>query len=133
MNKLVVDGNNATLGRLASFVAKKALLGNEIIIVNCEDVVVSGKPKSIIGEYQVMRKKGGSSLKGPFFPKMPERIVKRTIRGMLSYKQKRGSDALKRIICYNQTPEEFKEVKKIISGKGKNISKIKLKSLSREI
>ncbi|HIG52337.1 TPA: 50S ribosomal protein L13 [Candidatus Pacearchaeota archaeon] len=133
MNKLVVDGNNATLGRLASFVAKKALLGNEIIIVNCENVVISGKPKSIIGEYQVMRKKGGSSLKGPFFPKMPERIVKRTIRGMLSYKQKRGSDALKRIICYNQTPEEFKEVKKIISGKGKNISKIKLKSLSSKI
>ena len=133
MNKLVVDGNNATLGRLASFVAKKALLGNEIIIVNCEDVVVSGKPKSIIGEYQIMRKKGGSSLKGPFFPKMPERIVKRTIRGMLSYKQKRGSDALKRILCYNQTPEEFKDVKKIVSGKGKNISKIKLKSLSREI
>jgi ribosomal protein L13 len=64
---------------------------------------------------------------------MPERIVKRTIRGMLSYKQKRGSDALKRIICYNQTPEEFKEVKKIISGKGKNISKIKLKSLSSKI
>ena len=81
--KIVIDGRNALLGRLASFAAKQSLLGKEISIVNCNEVVVSGKPKSIIGEYKEMRDKGGSSLKGPFFPRLPERIVKRTIRGML--------------------------------------------------
>jgi large subunit ribosomal protein L13 len=121
------------LGRLASFAAKQSLLGKEISIVNCNEVVVSGKPKSIIGEYKEMRDKGGSSLKGPFFPRLPERIVKRTIRGMLSHRQGRGRDALKRIKCYNETPVEFEKSKMVKSGKEKNIKKIKLRDLSREI
>ncbi len=131
--KIVIDGRNALLGRLASFAAKQSLLGKEISIVNCNEVVVSGKPKSIIGEYKEMRDKGGSSLKGPFFPRLPERIVKRTIRGMLSHRQGRGRDALKRIKCYNETPVEFEKSKMVKSGKEKNIKKIKLRDLSREI
>ncbi len=131
--KIVVDGKNALLGRLASYVAKQSLLGKEISIVNCNEVVVSGKPKSVIGEYKEMRNKGGSSLKGPFFPKLPERIVKRTIRGMLSHRQGRGRDALKRIKCYNETPIEFENSKMIKSGKEKDIKKIKLKDLGKEI
>ena len=131
--KLVIDGKNAILGRLASYAAKQALLGKEISIVNCGDVVISGKPKSIMREYQEMRKKGGASLKGPFFPKYPERIVKRTVRGMLSYKQGRGRDALKKIKCYDGVPEEFEDEKKIIAGKEKKIKTLKLKDLSREI
>ena len=131
--KIVIDGRNALLGRLASFAAKQSLLGKEISIVNCNEVVVSGKPKSIIGEYKEMRDKGGSSLKGPFFPRLPERIVKRTIRGMLSHRQGRGRDALKRIKCYNETPVKFEKSKMVKSGKEKNIKKIKLGDLSREI
>ena len=131
--KIVIDGKNALLGRLASFAAKQSLLGKEISIVNCNEVVVSGKPKSIIGEYRDMRNKGGSSLKCPFFPRLPERIVKRTIRGMLSHRQVRGRDALKRIRCYNETPVEFEKSKMIKSGKEKNIKKIKLRDLSKEI
>ena len=91
-NVIVIDGKNAILGRLASYVVKQALLGKEIAIVNCNEVVISGKPKSVIKEYQEKRQRGGSSLKGPFFPKSPERIVKRTVRGMLSYKQGRGRE-----------------------------------------
>ena len=56
--------------------------------------------------------KGGNSLKGPKIPKTPERIMKRTIRGMLSHKQGRGSDAMKRIICYNVLPSELESQEK---------------------
>jgi len=132
-DKIIIDGKNAILGRLASYVAKQVLLGREIAIVNCDEVVVSGKPKTIILEYKEMRKKGGASLQGPFFPKSPERIVKRTIRGMLSYKQGRGRAALKKVRCYNDIPSEFKESKKITSGKEKKIKIIKLKDLSKDI
>jgi len=132
-NKMIIDGKNAILGRLASYVAKQALLGKEIAIVNCDEVVVSGKSKSVISEYKEIRKKGGASLQGPFFPKSPERIVKRTIRGMLSYKQGRGRNALKKIRCYNNTPEEYADVKKILAGKEKKIKTIKLGDLSKNI
>ena len=131
--KLIIDGKNAILGRLASYSAKQALLGKEVIILNCENVVVSGRARMIIDEYNDIRKKGGASLRGPFFPKHSEKIVKRTIRGMLSYKQGRGRDALKRIICYKDAPEAYKNAKKVIAGKEKNVKTTTLKELEGEI
>jgi large subunit ribosomal protein L13 len=131
--KIVIDGKNAILGRLSSYVAKQALLGKEIAILNSEKIVISGKPKSVIAEYREMKQKGGSALMGPFFPKKPERIVKRTIRGMLPYKKGRGADALKKVKCYEGIPEEFKDSKKIISGKEKTLRTIKIEELSKEI
>ncbi len=130
---MVIDAENATLGRLASYAAKQALLGKTIAIVNCEHALVTGKPRSVILEYQEARQRGGASLKGPFFPKSPERIVKRTIRGMLSYKQGRGEAAFKRIRCYNDTPAEFAEAQKIKAGKEKTVRHITLADLSKEI
>ena len=133
MNELIIDAKDAILGRLASYAAKQSLLGNKIIIINCEIIIVSGKPKSIIKEYREMRVKGGASLHGPFFPKHPDRIMKRTIRGMLSYKKGRGKEALKRIKCYNGVTEEYENVKKIVAGKEKRNKAIKLNVLSKEI
>ena len=132
-NEIIIDANNAILGRLASFAAKQALLGKKLTIVNCDEASIAGKPRSIIKEYQEIRKKGGSGLQGPFFPRSPEKIVKRTIRGMLSYKQCRGHDALKRIKCHNEIPEKYKDVKMIKAGKEKKIKTIRLKDLSKEI
>lgn len=133
MKELVIDAKGAVLGRLASYSAKQALLGNKVVIVNCENIEITGKPKTTIREYRDIRSKGGASLHGPFFPKHPERIVKRTIRGMLAHRQSRGNDALKRIMCYNEIPEKYKDVKKIHAAKEKNTKTIKLKLLSKEI
>jgi large subunit ribosomal protein L13 len=132
-NEIVIDAKNAILGRLASYAAKQALLGKEIVIVNCDDCVVSGRPRATILDYQETRKRGGSIQRGPFFPKIPERIVKRSVRGMLSYKQGRGKDALKRVICHNKVPDKYTEAKMIKAGKEKKVKTIKLKELSKEI
>lgn len=132
MNK-IIDAKDAILGRLASYSAKMALLGHEIAIVNCEEIIISGKPKMVIREYRGIRQKGGSNLQGPYFPKATARIVKRTIRGMLDYKSGRGKDAFKRIKCYDGVPKEFEDAKKIIAGKEKKTKTIKLKDLSKEI
>ena len=80
--RIVIDATNGTLGRLCSFAAKQALLGKEVIIVNCNEVVITGSRKNILNHYTERRAIGGTSLKGPFYPKIPERIVKRT--GMIS-------------------------------------------------
>jgi len=133
MNEVVIDATNALLGRLASYAAKQALLGKNIAIVNCNRIVVSGNQRSVIEHYKILRQRGGHSLNGPLFPRLPERIVKRTIRGMLPYKQTRGLAALKRVKCYNEMPEEYRELKKIKAGKEKNIQTITLKEVSREL
>ena len=45
---MIIDGTNLILGRLASVAAKKALLGDDIIIVNCDKVLVTGTKKNIV-------------------------------------------------------------------------------------
>ena len=43
----IIDGENAVMGRLASYVAKQALQGEEISIVNCNKVLITGNKKFI--------------------------------------------------------------------------------------
>lgn len=133
MNQLVIDAKGATVGRIASFAAKQSLLGKEVKVVNCNEAVVTGNKKTVIAEYRVMRQRGGSSLKGPFYPKSPERIMKRTIRGMLSYKQGRGRDAFSRIKCYNTTPAELEAAEKTRLAKPLNSRTLTLKQIGDEL
>ncbi len=118
-----IDATDLILGRLASFVAKKALNGEKINIVNCENAVITGSREFVINEYQA-RVKRGTPFKGPYFPRMPDRLVKRTIKNMLPHKQERGRKALKSIICYIGIPEGLKN-QEIITLKDLNISESK--------
>ena len=131
-NTIVIDAENAASGRLASFVAKKLLQGETVAIVNSEKAVITGSRKNIQEKYLRLRKIGGSAVKGPFFPSSSEKILKRMIRGMLPYKKSRGSQALKRVKCYNGIPKEFESAKKIKSGKSK-AKATTLKELSRKL
>lgn len=42
-----------------------------------------------------------------YFPRRPDHIVKRTIRGMLPYKRERGADAFRRVKVYVGVPDEL--------------------------
>jgi large subunit ribosomal protein L13 len=121
--EIYINANNLVLGRLASYAAKKALLGNDIKILNSENAVITGSRKYILEKYKQRRERGNPS-NGPFFPRMPDRFVRRTIRGMLPYKRPKGRDAFKRVMCYAGVPEEFKE-KKMITLPGADVSKTK--------
>ncbi len=107
---MIIDGSNLILGRLATFVAKKALEGEAITILNCEKIIITGNKKVLIQKFKE-RVDRGHPYHGPFFPKMPDRIVRRTIRGMLPYKQERGKKAFEKINCFIGIPENFKTQK----------------------
>ena len=128
----IIDGKNTILGRLASHVAKEALKGEEIAIVNCEQIRITGKKKSIEKEFEAKRQRVGSAQKGPKISRTSEKIVKRTIRGMLpSHKEGRGREAFKRIKCYVGIPPEFKESEKITFKNETKLKSIKVKHLSK--
>jgi len=110
---LFVDGKGAVLGRLASYTAKQVLLGKVVAILNCNEVIVTGRRNSVIQHYKEARARGGPSITGPHFPKTPEKLVKRTIRGMLSHHQGRGRFAHKRVRCFNAVPNEYANAKTI--------------------
>ncbi|MCA9488174.1 MAG: 50S ribosomal protein L13 [Nanoarchaeota archaeon] len=105
---MIIDGKGLPMGRLASFAAKSALKGEEVIILNCREVIITGRKKNIEAEFQEERSKMGSSLKGPKHHRNSERIIKKTIRGMLpNHREGRGRIALKRIMCYAGVPKEY--------------------------
>lgn len=124
----IIDGKNVVLGRLASFVAKKLLKGEEIAVVNCNEVLITGNKKDIEKNFKEKRSRFGHSQKGPKHHKNSEKIVKRTIRGMLpDHREGRGKIAFKRVKCYNLFPKEFegKELIKFETGKKSKFSKVR--------
>jgi large subunit ribosomal protein L13 len=102
----VVDADGCVLGRLASHVAKRALDGEEIRVVNAERALVTGSEDAVLEKYRDKREVG-SQRKGPHHPRMPDRIFKRTVRGMLPYQQPRGREALRNVRAYIGVPGEF--------------------------
>jgi len=128
----IIDGTGAVLGRLASYTAKELLKGEEVSIINCNEIIISGKKKSIGKEFAKRRSRVGHSQKGPRHHKTSEKIVKRTIRGMLpNFREGRGKQAFKRLRCYNTVPKELKEKKAISSSKEKPIKFAKVKDFTK--
>ena len=128
----VIDGTNAVMGRMASYVAKELLKGEEVVILNCDDVIVTGNKRSIKEEFEEKRTKVGSGQKGPKYPRGNEKIVKRCVRGMLpNHRKGRGKELYKKLKCYNGTPKEFEESKKIVGGKDRKIKFSRLREFSK--
>ncbi|MBI3035476.1 50S ribosomal protein L13 [Candidatus Woesearchaeota archaeon] len=107
---MIIDAKDMILGRLGSYAAKQALLGNKVEVINCEECVVSGNKYAILHEYarRIHRK---APAKGPFFYRRPDMFVKRAIRGMLPFKMARGRDAFKNIKCHIGVPESLRNEK----------------------
>ena len=104
MAKIHIDGKGLILGRAATFVAQRLLRGDEVVLFNASQMVVSGNRKSILAEEQHLRDTGSNVGKGPFYQRRPQAFVKRTVRGMLP-KNARGEEALKRLRVFNTVPE----------------------------
>jgi large subunit ribosomal protein L13 len=128
----VIDGKNAIMGRLASYTAKEALKGEEIAIVNCEQIIITGNREFIERDFQEKRERVGSGQKGPKVSRTSEKIVKRAIRGMLpDHRLGRGKEAFKRIKCYVGIPPEFKDSKKIAFNSEDKLKYIRVKELTK--
>lgn len=98
---LVYDATDKVLGRLASHVAKELLSARKagsplrVIVVNAEHAIVSGPKSTVFADYD-FKYKLNHPRKGPFFPRMPDQIMKRTVRGMLPYqKNSSGRNAVR--------------------------------------
>lgn len=108
---VIIDASNLVLGRLASFAAKHALQGDEVIVFNAENAVISGTKANIVEEAKRRLKTRtlASQWKAPTHPRRPDTYVRRVIRGMLPRRKPKGSAALKRVRVYIGTPEEYRD------------------------
>ena len=131
--KIIIDAKNSVLGRIASYAAKQALLGRDVVIVNCNDALVTGRRNLILETYSQMRRRGRGYQKGPIVPRVAEKLMKRTVRGMLAYTQRRGEAALDRVMCYNETPKEFESAKKFSLARELKVKAVKLGEIAKII
>lgn len=138
VDRVVIDADGAILGRLASKAAKLALEGKEVVILNAEKAVVSGKKRAVLEEVKRKLRTGtlGSVKKAPTHPRRPDLYVRRVIRGMLPWKKHKGKAAYKRVKVYIGAPKNLRaEPMKLadVDSSKLRCKKVKLKELSGEI
>src|SRR5437764_13953041 len=107
----MVDASNLSLGRMASYVAKKALDGKSMVVINAERAVISGTKERVVARAKLKLKTRtlGNLEKSPTHPRKPDGYVRRVIRGMLPWKKPGGKDAFRRVKVYIGTPSEYQD------------------------
>lgn len=107
----IVDASNLILGRMASYVAKKALTGNRMVVLNAERAVISGTKARVVAraKQKLKTRTLGNLEKGPTHPRKPDGYVRRVIRGMLPWKKPSGKQAFHRVRVFIGTPDEYRD------------------------
>jgi len=135
-NAIIIDAKGLILGRMSSIIAKRLLQGESIIVLNAEKAAISGKRLQIVQEAKTFLEVGHPR-KGPYHPRRPDRIVRRTIRGMLPWKKPKGRQAYKRLKVYLGAPKEFdgKKIQTILDASAEKLKSpyITVGELAKEI
>ncbi len=115
----VIDATGLVLGRAASLIAQRLLAGESIIVVNAEKSVITGSRENVLATYTANRARGSKRM-GPHYPRYPDRIFRRTVRGMVPHLKTRGKEAFDRLevfigtpAAYQMTPKETLEGAKV--------------------
>lgn len=106
---IYVDGENAVLGRTGTQIAKALIAGEGVLLYNCEKMRMSGslaahREKLISHRSQVNKRDPSES---PHWPRVPNLLVRRMLRGMLPWSSQRGRDAYKRLHVQMGAPEKM--------------------------
>lgn len=116
----LLDAKNKILGRFCSQVAKRALLGERIVVINSKDSIISGNKSNIHEKYltKLNISTATNPRRGPFWPRRPDNFMRNVIKKMLPRKKLRGKEALRRVHVYiSDIPERFKgQYQKLIPG-----------------
>ena len=107
--EIVVDGRGHMLGRLASVVAKELLAGQSVTVVRCDEINQSGSLfRNKLKFLQYLRKRTNTNpTHGPFHFRAPSAIFRKTVRGMLPRKQKRGEIAMALLKVFDGVPQPY--------------------------
>lgn len=114
-----IDASNCVAGRLCSQVAKMLLKGDNVVVFNASEAIISGNKKFIQKDFHHEVSKG-DPYHGPFFPTESQRILKRMVKGMLPTKKPRGVEALKNLKVFSSVPAEHKDKKVEVLEKAVN-------------
>ena len=107
--ELILDAKNQILGRLASYIAKQAIEGNRVVVVNAEKAVISGRRSNIVEEAKrrLETRTLGTQSHAPVHERRPDLYLRRVVRGMLPWDKPKGRAAFHRVWVFMGIPEEY--------------------------
>lgn len=120
MNKeLVIDSTDHVAGKLAAFVAKKALEGYSIHVLCSESIVFTGKMERHVAAYKSYLNKRNivNPERGAFHYKEPSKYFRKVFRNMACRRTVRGKEAAARISVYEGIPKQFENVERLVVPK----------------
>merc|ERR1739848_235249 len=113
---VIFDAQDHLAGRLCSVVAKELLRGNNVTVVRCEGIFITGnfyRNKLIMLE-KMNRRTATNPKDGPFHHRSPAAMLKRMVRGMLPNKTGRGQKVYANLHTYDGCPPPFDTTKKFL-------------------
>lgn len=120
MNReLVIDGTDHVAGKLAAFIAKKALEGYTISVLCAESIVFTGEMHRHVAAYKSYLNKRNivNPSRGAFHYKEPSKYFRKVFRNMACRRTVRGKEAGARISVYEGIPKQFENVERSIVPK----------------
>ncbi|RDE16909.1 MAG: 50S ribosomal protein L13 [Candidatus Thorarchaeota archaeon] len=138
-NVKVYDAEKMVIGRLGTRVAKDALMGKDVVIINAEKAIITGGRRSLIAAFKEKRdiRTATNHNLGPFHERRPDMMVRRMIRGMLPWPTPRAKAAYKRVKVYMGVPEKYQDAERIVLEKSRYASMkskyIQVSDLSHEL
>ena len=110
----VIDGKGLIYGRLASDVACRILNGEEVVVLNAEQIIVSGERSEVFADFKHKVDVGEvTKRKGPFYPRRADLLFKRAVRGMIPWMTTSGRDAYRRLHVFVGVPKQFEAAEKV--------------------
>ncbi|MDR3206326.1 MAG: 50S ribosomal protein L13 [Candidatus Methanoplasma sp.] len=110
----IIDGRNLVHGRLASDVASRILSGEEVVVLNSEAIIITGRRDLVFAQFKEKVDRGDATKrKGPFYPRRADLLFKRCVRGMIPWKTSTGRDAYRRLHVFVGTPKQFEDCEKV--------------------
>jgi ribosomal protein uL13 len=109
---MIINGEGHVLGRLASVISKNLLEGEEVIVLNAEKIMLTGSKEWAYAKYKQRVDRASISNPrdlGPKYPRRPDDIFRRTVRGMLPYKKSKGREAYKGLKAFVGVPDEYQD------------------------
>ena len=110
---IIINGEGHILGRLASVVSKNLLNGEEVVVLNAEKIMLTGNKDWAYAKYKQRVDRASISNPrdlGPKYPRRPDDIFRRTVRGMLPFKESKGRTAFKGLKAFVGVPAEYENL-----------------------
>lgn len=106
---LIVNAKGHVAGKLATHVAKNIVEGQKVIVINTEDIVLTGPIERSIGKFKsyLNKRRLTKPEKGQKHHRLPSMFFQRIVRRMVPKKKIKGQRALTLLKVHESCPDEF--------------------------